>query len=98
MNKKWHKHAADMEQYQKLMTKANGLYKQGKYDEALEAYKRFLEFIERTFDPSPPKRAREIAECLTIILGLYVKTGRDGSEESDSYLLRFLKMGMPPES
>lgn len=97
MNEKFHKHRADTEELRKLMAKANDLYKQGKYDEALQANKRLLDFMESTFDPGSPEVARRIAECLTIIAGLYVQTG-DKDEEAQYFLLRLMKMGTPPGS
>ena len=98
MNEKFYKRQTHTEELLKLMAKANDLYKQGKYDKALQANKRLLEFMESTFDPGNPEGARMIAECLTIIVALYAKTGRDEDEEAQSFFLRLMKMGMPPRS
>ena len=80
------------------MAREAELLKQGKYDEALQANKRLLEFMESTFDPGSPEAARMIAECLTIIVGLYVQTGRDKDEEGQYFLLRLMNMGKHPGS
>jgi tetratricopeptide (TPR) repeat protein len=94
MTAKNHKNSNMNKKLLKLMKKANDFYRNGRYEDALIANKRLLEFIEGNFDTDNKEVVHMISACLTNIIALYAKTGRDKNDEAQAFLVRFMKMGM----